>query len=187
MGGNLMKGRLWAAGLVAALVTLTACGSNSGGSGKTTPSSSSQVKLVNTGIGTVLATSAGRTIYWFARDTPTTSNCTGACATFWPPVKGPVTAASGTVLPGTLGTIKRSDGTTQATYDGHPLYTYSGDSVADPTSGNDLSAAGGLWFAMTPSGAKPGSKGAAASPSAAPPTVTPSPSPSSSSSRIGGY
>jgi predicted lipoprotein with Yx(FWY)xxD motif len=173
-----MKGRLWAVGAVAALVTLTACGSSSS---STTPSvgppsapaSGSQVKLMSTGIGTVLATSSGHTIYWFAIDTPTESKCTGACATFWPPVKGPVTAAAGTTLPAKFGTITRSDGTTQATYMGHPLYTYSGDSAAGQTTGNGLNISGGLWYAMTPTGAKPGK-------------ANPSPS-SSSSSGGGGY
>jgi predicted lipoprotein with Yx(FWY)xxD motif len=172
---------LWAAGLVAALVTLTACGSNSSGPAKTTSpgTSGSQVKLMNTSIGTVLANSAGRTIYWFAKDTPTTSNCTGPCASFWPPVKGPVTAAPGTALPNQLGTITRSDGTVQATYDGRPLYTYTGDSGAGQASGNGQNSAGGLWFAMTPSGAKPGQPVPTSSHS-------PTPSPSSSSSSGGG-
>src|SRR5580704_9876983 len=70
----------------------------------------------------VVTNSKGFTLYWFAPDTSTMSKCTGSCATYWPPVKGPVTAGSG--VTGTLGTITRSDGTTQATYDGHPLYTY---------------------------------------------------------------
>src|SRR5215472_8037848 len=105
-----MKGRLWAAaGLVAALATLTAaCGSNSSKTNTPAPggaAASSRVMLASTGIGTVLVDSGGKTIYWFAIDTPTTSNCTGACATFWPPVKGPVTAAAGTTLPHTFGTI----------------------------------------------------------------------------------
>jgi predicted lipoprotein with Yx(FWY)xxD motif len=110
---------------------------------------------MSTGIGTVLVNSAGHTIYWFAKDTPTTSNCTGSCATYWPPVKGPVTAAAGTSLPGKFGTIKRSDGTVQATYDGHPLYTYVADSAPGKTSGNGTNLSGGLWWAMTPTGAIP--------------------------------
>src|ERR1039457_4977380 len=60
-------------------------------------------------------------------------------------------------LPGKFGTIKRSDGSTQATYDGHPLYTYKGDSAAGQTGGNGLKLSGGLWYAVTPSGAKPAS------------------------------
>jgi hypothetical protein len=73
----------------------------------------------------VLVDSKGMTLYWFAIDTSTASKCTGSCLTYWPPVKGPVTAGSG--VTGTLGTITGSDGTKQATYLGHPLYTYVGD------------------------------------------------------------
>jgi hypothetical protein len=56
---------------------------------------------------------------------------------------------------GTLGTITRSDGTKQATYDGHPLYTYVGDTAAGQAKGNGLNLSGGLWYEMTVSGAKP--------------------------------
>jgi predicted lipoprotein with Yx(FWY)xxD motif len=82
-------------------------------------------------------------------------------------------AASGTSLPKGFGTITRSDGSVQATYDGHPLYTYAADSSVGLTSGNGLNASGGLWWAMTPSGAKASSSKA-----------TPS---SSTSSGGGGY
>jgi predicted lipoprotein with Yx(FWY)xxD motif len=118
----------------------------------------------------VLVNAQGHTLYWFAKDTPTASNCSGSCATYWPPVLGKPTAASGTSLPMGLGTITRSGGQLQATYDGHPLYTYVSDSAAGMTSGNGLNASGGLWWAMTPTGAKTG--------------ATPS---SSSSSSSGGY
>ena len=91
----------------------------------------------------LLTDSRGLTLYWFAPDTSTTSKCTGSCATFWPPVTGPVTAGSG--VTGTLGTITRSDGTTQATYDGHPLYTYVGDGSPGQANGNNLNLNGGLW------------------------------------------
>ena len=66
---------------------------------------------------------------------------------------GPVTAGSG--VTGMLGTITRPDGTTQATYDGHPLYTYAGDSAPGQAKGNGLNVSGGLWWEMTVSGAKP--------------------------------
>jgi predicted lipoprotein with Yx(FWY)xxD motif len=105
---------------------------------------------------TVLTNAQGRTIYWFAKDTPTTSNCTGSCASFWPPVIGTPSAASGTSLPKGFGTITRPDGTIQAAYDGHPLYTYMGDTAVGQMTGNDKNLSGGLWWAMTPSGVKIG-------------------------------
>jgi predicted lipoprotein with Yx(FWY)xxD motif len=107
----------------------------------------------------VVTNAAGFTLYWFAPDTSTTSKCTGSCATYWPPVKGPATAMSG--VTGKLGTITRSDGTTQATYDGHPLYTYAADSAPGQAKGNGLNASGGLWYEMTVSGATPAAKAAA--------------------------
>ena len=102
----------------------------------------------------VVTNSAGFTVYWFAPDTSTTSKCTGSCATYWPPVKGPATAMSG--VTGKLGTITRPDGTTQATYDGHPLYTYAADTAPGQAKGNGLNVSGGLWHEMTVSGATPG-------------------------------
>ena len=107
----------------------------------------------------VLTNAKGFVLYWFAPDTPTSSKCTGSCATYWPPVKGSVTAGSG--VTGTLGTITRSDGTTQATYDGHPLYTYAGDTSPGQAKGNGLNVSGGLWYEMTVSGATPAASASA--------------------------
>lgn len=115
----------------------------------------------HTGIGTVLVNAQGKTLYWFAIDTSTTSKCTGACATYWPPVIGTPKAASGAKLTMGFGTITRSGGQLQATYDGHPLYTYAGDTSAGQTGGNGKNLSGGLWWAMTPSGAKPSAAPAA--------------------------
>jgi predicted lipoprotein with Yx(FWY)xxD motif len=92
---------------------------------------------------TVLTDSKGLTLYWFAPDTPTKSACYGACAAYWPPVLGRQKAGPG--VTGTIGTIRRSDGTLQATYDSHPLYTYIGDSGPGQASGNDINLNGGLW------------------------------------------
>ncbi len=94
--------------------------------------------------GVLLLTNAkGLTLYWFAPDTPGKSACYGSCAAYWPPVTG--TQSAGPGVTGTLGTITRTDGTTQATYDGHPLYTYIGDSAPGQDSGNNLNLNGGLW------------------------------------------
>ena len=92
---------------------------------------------------TVLANAKGFTLYSFAPDTPATSKCYGSCAAYWPPVTGSPAAAAG--LPGTVGTIKRSDGSAQLTYNGHPLYTYIGDSAPGQAKGNNLNLNGGLW------------------------------------------
>ena len=158
-----MRNRWWAVPLLAAAVIgLAACGSSSGSS-STTPAaggssasatSGSQIKTASTSLGTILVNPAGHAIYWFGPDSLTKSACTGSCTTYWPPVTGPVTTAAGVSLPGEFGTIKRADGTTQATYEGHPLYTYAADGAAGQVSGNGLNVSGGLWWAMTPSGAK---------------------------------
>jgi predicted lipoprotein with Yx(FWY)xxD motif len=91
----------------------------------------------------LLTDAKGLTLYWFAPDTPTKSACYGSCAAYWPPVTGAPSAGPG--VTGTLGTITRTDGTTQATYDGHPLYTYVGDSSPGQANGNNLNLNGGLW------------------------------------------
>ena len=164
--------KIWgAAGLAAIALAVTACGS-SGSSvaagGGSTPSSSAAAAAGGGGVSTttiggttVLTNSAGLTLYWFVPDTSTTSKCSGSCATYWPPVKGPVTAGSG--VTGTLGTITRSDGSMQATYDGHPLYTYAGDTAPGQAKGNGLNASGGVWHEMTASGSTAPGSGSSAS------------------------
>jgi predicted lipoprotein with Yx(FWY)xxD motif len=91
----------------------------------------------------LLTDARGLTLYWFAPDTSTKSACYGSCAAYWPPVTG--TPSAGPGVTGTLGTINRTDGTKQATYDGHPLYTYIGDSAPGTASGNNINLNGGLW------------------------------------------
>ena len=92
---------------------------------------------------TVLANAGGLTLYSFAPDTPTASKCYGSCAAYWPPATG--TTAAGQHLPGKTGTITRTDGTHQLTYNGHPLYTYIGDTAPGQANGNNLNLNGGLW------------------------------------------
>lgn len=98
----------------------------------------------------VLTNAQGYTLYWFAPDTPTRSACDGTCAVYWPPLTGRPVAGAG--VTGRLGTIRRSDGTTQVAYDGHPLYTYVGDSAPGQANGNDINLNGGLWYEMAASG-----------------------------------
>jgi predicted lipoprotein with Yx(FWY)xxD motif len=154
-------------GLVAAAVVLTACAApaNQAASSSSAPASaqaagvtSVTIKTMSTSKGTVLTNAHGRTLYWFAKDTAGKSNCNGSCASYWPPVIGSPVAASGAKLSGKFGTIKRADGETQATYDGHPLYTYAGDTAKRQVKGNGLNVSGGLWWAATPSGSTLGAK-----------------------------
>ena len=93
----------------------------------------------------VLTNSSGRTLYWFAPDTPSRSACYGECAAYWPPVTGSPAAGPG-VTGSKLGTIRRTDGTLQVTYAGHPLYTYIGDTAPGQASGNDIDLNGGFWY-----------------------------------------
>jgi predicted lipoprotein with Yx(FWY)xxD motif len=111
-----------------------------------TPASGA-LKTATIGGVTVLTNASGFTLYWFAPDTATRSACYGTCAGYWPPVTE--TPAAGPGVTGTLATIKRTDGTTQVTYDGHPLYTYVGDTAPGQAFGNNLNLNGGLWHEMT--------------------------------------
>jgi predicted lipoprotein with Yx(FWY)xxD motif len=142
--------------VVAAAAALVACSSAGASSGSSTSSTTSPavaaagtVKTATIAGVTVLTNSKGFTLYSFAPDTSTTSKCNGTCAQNWPPVTGPVT---GSGVTGTFGTIKRSDGSVQATFDGHPLYTFAGDTAPGQAKGNGLNAAGGLWHEITTSG-----------------------------------
>jgi predicted lipoprotein with Yx(FWY)xxD motif len=92
----------------------------------------------------VLTNAKGLTLYSFAPDTPSRSACYGSCAAYWPPVPGNVAAGPG--VTGKIGSINRTGGSTQATYDGHPLYTYIGDSAPGQDKGNNINLNGGLWL-----------------------------------------
>lgn len=98
----------------------------------------------------VLTNSRGYILYWFAPDSPTKSTCYGSCAVYWPPVIGSPAAGSG--VTGKLGTIKRTGDATQVTYEGHPLYTYVGESAHGQVTGNDINLNGGYWYEMAASG-----------------------------------
>jgi predicted lipoprotein with Yx(FWY)xxD motif len=138
-------GRLTAAALVvAALVLLGVAVGNATDAAPAAASTGTALKTTTIGGVTVLTNGKGFTLYSFAPDTPTTSKCYGSCAAYWPPAIGSATAGSG--LPGKTGTIKRTDGSLQLTYNGHPLYTYIGDSAPGQASGNNVNLNGGLWL-----------------------------------------
>jgi predicted lipoprotein with Yx(FWY)xxD motif len=94
----------------------------------------------------LLTNSNGITLYTFAPDSLNKSVCYGDCATYWPPVPGNMSAGPG--VTGKIGTITRTDGTTQATYDGHPLYTYIGDHAPGQDGGNNINLNGGVWHVV---------------------------------------
>jgi predicted lipoprotein with Yx(FWY)xxD motif len=112
------------------------------------------VSLRATRLGSVLVAGNGRTLYLFTADRKT-STCTGACAAAWPPLlaKGSLVAGAG-VKSALLGTVRRSDGTRQVTYAGHPLYLFALDVRAGQTKGEGIAHFGGRWFVLSPKGLK---------------------------------
>jgi predicted lipoprotein with Yx(FWY)xxD motif len=105
--------------------------------------------------GTVVVSSSGLTLYSFAHDSKNKSTCYGACAKVWIPLttKGSVVIKSGSGLSQTLvGTAKRTDGTTQVTYGGHPLYHYKGDTKAGQQNGQNKNQFGGHWYVVGKNG-----------------------------------
>jgi predicted lipoprotein with Yx(FWY)xxD motif len=174
----------------AAVVPLAAlaaigCGGSSGGGQATAAAShpkpktavkapSTSVRVANSKLGRILVDSHGHTLYLFTKDSGTKSACTGTCATAWPPllVKGKP-AVGGGAQAALVGTAKRSDGTSQVTYHGHPLYGFVMDKKAGDTKGEGLTAFGGRWFAVSASGNQVAVKAAAAKPAAPKPAAKP--------------
>ena len=112
------------------------------------------LSLRKTALGTILVNSKGRTLYLFAKDRGGASSCTGACATYWPPLTSIAkpTAGSG-VTAALLGRTKRGDGRMQVTYNRHPLYTFAVDKVAGQVKGEGNLAFGGRWYGVSAAGA----------------------------------
>jgi predicted lipoprotein with Yx(FWY)xxD motif len=175
------------AGLALAPFALAACGGGGGATASTSPPKAStpptSVGTASTALGTILVDSQGRTLYLFTHDSGSTSTCTGACASAWPPLvaNGTPTAAdraNGSVL----GATKRADGTMQVTYNGHPLYRFVKDTNPGQTNGQGVVAFGGSWFAVTAAGNKAGnpsssngSRAQAAAPTPKPQAPKPAP------------
>jgi predicted lipoprotein with Yx(FWY)xxD motif len=149
---------------LAAALLAAACGasSSSGGSGSGASASATSsaaatvisTKSVSAGR-TYLTDGSGRTVYLWSKDSMNKSACSIACTSHWSPVSasGGVTASGGAKA-SDLGTITRSDGTKQVTYDGHPLYYYFGDSGPGQTNGEGSDDFGAQWWMVAPSGAR---------------------------------
>lgn len=170
------KARIWTLAVLTAAVPLVAgCGGDGtggesgghyGGKGPettetTAPAGAESGAAVVTAtmigdLGKVIVDSEGFTLYDFHKDRGTTSSCYGACAQAWPPLltAGDPQAGEGAVA-AKLGTTERKDGTTQVTYAGHPLYTFSEDTKPGEARGNDVEAFGAEWYALEPSGSEP--------------------------------
>ena len=138
-------------------LTLAACGGGGGAATAATPKTSSgasaTVGVSKTSLGSILVNANGRTLYLFKADVGMQSACTGACATAWPPLLATRTPTDGAGLTASkLGTITRSDGTKQVTYNGHPLYLFRKDKKPGDVNGQGVTAFGAAWFVLSSSG-----------------------------------
>jgi predicted lipoprotein with Yx(FWY)xxD motif len=152
----------------------------------TAPTKTATVRVAKSSLGSILVDATGRTLYLFKADSGTSSACTGACATAWPPLLAKGTPTVGTGLTASkLETITRPGGTRQVTYNGHPLYLFIKDKKPGQTTGQGLTAFGAAWFAVSPVGdqisSHPKRHGSGSSPSrpapATPPATNPQPAP----------
>ena len=152
------------AGVAALAIAVAGCGGGSGGTSSGAYGGSSgapavagagraSVALAHSNLGTILVDGQGRTLYLFEADKGTASSCDGACASAWPPlttdqqpIAGPGVSAS------KLGTTTRGDGTTEVTYNGHPLYTFVGDRAPGQTTGHGSDDFGAEWYALSAAG-----------------------------------
>jgi predicted lipoprotein with Yx(FWY)xxD motif len=110
------------------------------------------VRVAKTNLGKILVNSKGRTLYLFQADSGTTSACADACAAAWPPLTSATPKIGKGAKSSLASTATRSDGKPQVIYNGHPLYTFSGDNKAGNTNGQGVNAFGGLWYALSPAG-----------------------------------
>ena len=181
-----------------AAFAVTGCGGGDNATAAASPPASSPpkpaharpetVEVANSGLGKILVDARGRTLYLFTKDSSSTSTCTGACTTAWPPLRADgATRVRGGANASMVGTTRRSDGKPQVTYKGHPLYLFAQDQSPGDTNGEAITAFGGSWFAVSPAGNRVasqssqsgrGSSSRQPAPAAAPPAQKPSPSPS---------
>jgi predicted lipoprotein with Yx(FWY)xxD motif len=152
-------------------LAVAACGGGGAATAATAKASngaSATVDVANSSLGSILVNSTGRTLYLFKADVGAKSACTGACAAAWPPLLATGKPTAGTGLTASkLGTITRSGGNQQVTYNGHPLYLFIMDQKPGQTTGQGSTAFGAAWLALSPAGnqisASPPSSGGGAS------------------------
>lgn len=127
---------------------------SSASSPSTKPAPAATVSVANNPkLGQILVDGNGRTLYLFAADKSNASTCYGACATYWPPLlTGAAPQAGAGVNASLLGTTKRSDGTTEVTYAGHPLYYVVTDHNAGDATGQAVTNFGAAWYVVGPDG-----------------------------------
>jgi len=159
MLGSWSRMRLRMSGGVAAavvVVAVAACGSSNGSSSASkaaAPANATSVATANGADGKYLVGASGRALYLWVADPSGKSVCAGACARFWPPLLTTSTpAAGGGVTAGRLGTITRSNGSKQVTYDGHPLYYFALDKSKGSLKGQGSDNFGAKWWLVAPSG-----------------------------------
>jgi predicted lipoprotein with Yx(FWY)xxD motif len=149
-----MQSKLFVTSAIAAMTLLAACGGSTGASTPSTAATGTKIAIATDAkLGQILVDSSGKTVYLFVADTGTASTCYTTCATIWPPVltTGAPQAGAG-AQSSLLGTTARTDGTTEVTYAGHPLYYFVQDKAAGDTKGQGINGFGGLWWVMSPSG-----------------------------------
>jgi predicted lipoprotein with Yx(FWY)xxD motif len=149
--------------VVIGAAALVGCGSSTS-SAKDEPASSAspvtaakargpKLKVTDSDFGQILASGRGRALYLFTADKGKASNCSGDCATAWPPyiVKRKPVAGPG-AKPSLIGTTRRSDGKLQATYAGHPVYFYEGDNEPGEVLCQAVNEFGGYWYVLRSNG-----------------------------------
>jgi predicted lipoprotein with Yx(FWY)xxD motif len=144
-----------------AVLALSSCGGSTyGGGGQSsgsqsksaTPGSGAALHVANTSLGNVLVDSHGMTVYLLASDKPNKSQCSAQCLTYWPAVSAPKAGANLPGVTGKVGSTKATDGTSMATVGGWPLYTSVNDKAPGDVTGEGVTAFGGVWYAVAPTG-----------------------------------
>jgi predicted lipoprotein with Yx(FWY)xxD motif len=150
-----MQSKVLITGAFAAVTLLAGCGGSTAGSSPAPAATGTTIAVATDAkLGQILVDGSGKTVYLFVADTGTASTCYTSCAAIWPPVLTTGAPQAGTAAQASLlGTTMRTDGNTEVTYAGHPLYYFVQDKQAGDTKGQGINGFGGLWWVLKPSGA----------------------------------